>query len=220
MMSRCLLLVGLCGGVEVASAQSAAVRRQIDQMVGHANASERLLSLRTEGGVLWRTMTTIDSGPMVAVGVTTWRAVTSTRAYLFVQDKDSLYRAGGFESGDLDGIWRLLGRHQPCSAGNAARSRCLAKLADPFGAMNIVVPSALPDDGRAMGKILREWGRARPQDWPVDTVIASDDLNTAVVLTVLTQNQGNFEGTWFAIAYSFILDDKHLTAWSRRILRF
>ncbi|MDZ4257062.1 MAG: hypothetical protein U0974_15195 [Gemmatimonadales bacterium] len=219
-MSWFLMIVCLCGRVEVTSAQTPEARRDIDLMVGHANASERLLSLRTEGGMLWRTMTTVDSGPRVATGITTWRAVTSTSVYLFVQDRDSLYRTGGFESGDLEVVWRLLGRHQPCASGIVPRVICLATLADPFGAMNLVVPSAPPDDGRAMGKILLEWERARPQDWPVDTVITSGAMNTAVALTVLTQNQGNFEGTWFAIAYSFSFDDENLAAWSRRILRF
>jgi hypothetical protein len=133
---------------------------------------------------------------------------------MVVVQGDTVCRAGGFTSPDLDCITGVVRASQPAGS-TESLAWMLAILADENGALEVfrVVNAISPLQNRARSA----WLRRRPSNWPPDTSLAGPGGEAVVRFTVLSQQTRSYEQAWRASAYDFRFDqERHLLAWSRR----
>ncbi len=199
-------------GQSVLKAQSLGTIERIRLLVSQNATNELSLSSVTQDAVVDPAGLRIERGPHLSNEFTVWRIGASDQVFLLVHAGDSVFRAGGFQQQDLGAIAKIVTSGSGCRS-NQDKVKCLALLADPFGAVEIVLPGV---DSTTRPGVMAAWDLARPGDWPFDHPLDNSDKGATAVITVLTRNLGGFERSWVAMAYALTFSHGELVAWSHR----
>ena len=156
-------------------------------------------------------------------GFQLWRAEISVgqshwHPYLVAANESGVLRLGGFTAPELLHAVPALPRvNMSDEVRTLQLARCLAQLADPYGAAELVYPNAASRPGTDTS-IVDRWSRRRPATLPNDSISHTSATGFEVRVTVLTRAAHNVWAGWTAIAYTFEFDTSlRLLAWARQV---
>lgn len=171
-----------------------------------ADLIERLGSL--EGGIA---MTSIPSN-CPAVQLYQASASEIPHRVIVAQSGAEIFFLGGFSSPD---VIRLLSSIPQGSRRQCSQPAELARLLDPFGLIQVILPAASQQDAPAS---VAEWQNQRGDRMvPSDTTMALPQGGQVVRLTVVTRTGGSAP-QWVPAIYVFVYDRQGvLVAWERKL---
>lgn len=161
----------------------------------------------------------LEPGPIVPAKLRILRAtvenVTHWHRYIVAEEGGRLFRLGGFQAPELEGVSELIRTKRSNKEEVVEQARLLASLADPEGAVDLVYATGATEL-TSNKDIARTWLSVAPKHWPVDTTIVHANGAIALRLTVLSRATRSLVSVWVPTAYSFLFGpDGQLQAWSK-----